>query len=162
LAVADLRSDRPSLASLVPGKGFRPLFAWHGFSVLVTTHNLDSEDRMNRFIAALLASALGAACATAGPVPNDRLAASEASVRGAQEAGAGKTPQAQLHLKLAADEIAQAKQLISEKKNDEAGRALDCAKADAELAVGLAREAQARADAKQAVEQITLLQQGNK
>jgi hypothetical protein len=113
---------------------------------------------MTRFIAALFATAIGAACATAGPVPNDRLAASEASYRGAQEAGADTTPQAKLHLKLAADELAQARQLIAQQKNDEAGRTLDRAKADAELAVGLAREAQARLDAEQALEQVKTLQ----
>jgi hypothetical protein len=114
---------------------------------------------MKRFITALFVTAFGAACATAGPIPTDRLAASQASFRGAQEAGADSTPQAKLHLKLAADEIDQAKQLMAAQKNDEAGWALDCARADAELAVGLSREAQAQLEAAQAVEQIKALQE---
>jgi Domain of unknown function (DUF4398) len=114
---------------------------------------------MKRLGVTLFATALGAACATVGPAPTDRLAASQASFRGAQEAGADGNPQARLHLKLASDEILQAQQLMAEKKNDEAGWALDCAKADAELAVGLAREDKARGEAAQALEQIKVLQE---
>ena len=113
---------------------------------------------MKRLITALLAAALGSACATASPVPHDRLAASEASYRGAQEAGADNVPQSKLALKLAADKIAEAKVLISNQKNDQAARMLDRAKADAELSVGLAREAKAKAEAQAALEQIKVLQ----
>ena len=112
---------------------------------------------MKRLIAGLIAAGLGSACASTGPVPTERLAASEASYRGAQEAGAAGAPQARLSLKLAEEEIARARQLIAEKKNEEAGRVLDLAKADAELAVGLAREAHAEAEAQQALEQIKAL-----
>ena len=119
---------------------------------------MDSEKNMKRFITALFAAALGSACAGAGPVPTDRMAAAEASYRGAQEAGADGAPQARLALKLAQDEIAQAKQLIAQQKNGDAARVLEQAKADAELAVGLAREAKAEQEAHQAVEQIRLLQ----
>jgi hypothetical protein len=115
-------------------------------------------ENMTRFIAAVFATALGTACATTGPAPRDRLAASEASYRGAQEAGAAGSPQANLHLKLAADEIAQARALMAQEKNEEAGRTLERARADAELAVGLAREAQARNDAQAAVDQVKALQ----
>ena len=46
---------------------------------------------MTRIIArSVFAAALCGACATVAPLPNDRLAATEASYRGAQEAG-GKT-----------------------------------------------------------------------
>jgi len=113
---------------------------------------------MKRFGAAIFAAAVGTACATAAPVPHDRLSASEASYRGAQEAGADAAPQAKLHLKLAEEEIGRAKALIAQQKNEEAARLLDRAKADAELAVGLAREAQARADAQMAAEQVKTLQ----
>jgi len=69
-----------------------------------------------------------------------------------------RAPQARLALKLAQDEIAQARQLIAQQKNGDAARVLEQAKADAELAVGLAREAKAEREAHQAVEQIRLLQ----
>lgn len=116
---------------------------------------------MNRFIAALSAAALGAACAAAAPVPTDKLAASEASYRGAQEAGADSAPQSKLALKLAQDEIEQAKQLIALKRNVEAARVLDRARADAELAVGLAREAKAEQEAQQALDQVKVMQSAN-
>ena len=92
-----------------------------------------------------------AACATVAPVPTERLAASQASLRGAQEAGADKEPQAKLHLKIAADELEQAQALMAQQKNEEAGRLLERSKADAELAVGIARQAHAEAEAQQAV-----------
>jgi hypothetical protein len=112
---------------------------------------------MSRFIVrSVVAAAACAACAIA-PVPNDRLARTEASYRGAQEAGADKVPQAKLHLKFAEEGIVQARKLIAEQKNDEAAQVLDRARADAELAVGLAREAQAEWQAQQAAEQITAL-----
>lgn len=113
---------------------------------------------MKRSIAALFVAALGSACAAAGPVPTERLAAAESSYRGAQEAGADGAPQAKLALKLSQDEIGQAKQLMAANHNDAAARMLDQARADAELAVGLAREAKAQWEAQQAVEQIKQLQ----
>jgi hypothetical protein len=116
---------------------------------------------MNRFIAALFAAALGAACAATAPVPTDKLAASEASCRGAQEAGADGVPQSKLALKLAQDEIELARQLIAKQRNVEAANVLDRARADAELAVGLAREAKAEQEAQQAVDQIKVLQSAN-
>jgi uncharacterized protein DUF4398 len=112
---------------------------------------------MSRVIVRIvLAAAACAACAVA-PVPNDRLASTEASYRGAQEAGADSVPQAKLHLKFAEEGIAQARKLIAEQRNAEAVQALDMAKADAELAVGLARESQAEWEAQQAAEQIKAL-----
>ena len=94
-----------------------------------------------------------AACATMAPVPNERLAASQASLRGAQEAGAESDPQARLHLKIAADELEQAQQAVASKHNEEAARLLDRSKADAELAIGLARKARAQAEAQAAAAQ---------
>lgn len=98
------------------------------------------------------------ACATMSAVPNDRLAASQASLRGAQEAGAESDPQARLHLKMAADELALAQKAIAEQRNGEAALLLERSRADAELAVGLARKAQAEADAQQATAQTKAFQ----
>ena len=112
---------------------------------------------MSRFIGgSVFALAACAACATV-PIPNDKLAATEASHRGAQEAGADAVPRAKLHLKFAEEGIAQARKLIAERRNDEAAQLLDRAKADAELAVGLSRESQAEKEAQQAAEQIKAL-----
>ena len=109
---------------------------------------------MTRFI--VVAFVAGAACAIA-PIPADRLAATEASYRGAQEAGADSVPQAKLHLKFASDGIVEGRRLISAQNNDEAVHVLDRARADAELAVGLTREAQAEWEAQQAGEQARTL-----
>jgi hypothetical protein len=112
---------------------------------------------MSRFIIrSVFTAATCAACAIA-PVPNDRLASTEASYRGAQEAGADSVPQAKLHLKFADEGIVQARKLISEQRSGEAVQVLDRARADAELAVGLSREAQAEWDAQQAAEQMKAL-----
>jgi len=104
----------------------------------------------------VFATAACAACAIA-PVPNDRLAATEASYRGAQEAGADGVPQAKLHLKYADEGIGQARQLIAQRRPAEAVQVLDRARADAELAVGLTREAQSEWEAQQAAEQLKAL-----
>ena len=73
------------------------------------------------------------------PAPANQIATSTAAVRGAQEVGAGDVPEAALHLKLAEEQIAEAKRLMSDGENERAeGRALR-ADQDAELAVLLAR-----------------------
>jgi type I site-specific restriction endonuclease len=99
-----------------------------------------------------------AACASY-PAPNERMATSEAALRSAQEVGAQTQPQAQLHAKLAQEEITAAKTAMSNGDNKRADYVLIRAKADAELALGEAREAQAVADATKAKEQVRALQQ---
>ncbi len=110
--------------------------------------------------AALVASPLllAAACASY-PAPTERLATSEAALRAAQEVGAPSQPQAALHVKLAQEEIAGAKTAMANGDNKRADYLLIRAKADAELALGEAREASAIAEANQAKEQVRALQQ---
>lgn len=84
-----------------------------------------------------------AACATQ-PDPTEHLAASMAAVRGAETAGAAQVPQAALHLKLAEEQIANAKQLMQDGDNGRADAMTVRAFNDAELALALTREAQAR------------------
>jgi hypothetical protein len=107
-------------------------------------------------LAALAATACGGA-----PPPNDRLMASVAAERSAKEMGAQGTPQAALHLKLADEEIAQAKTLMKDGDNERAEYVLIRAKADAELSLALAKEASAKADAERVADQIKNLQQVN-
>src|SRR5262245_39854246 len=97
-------------------------------------------------------------CASAAP-PNERLASSEAALRGAQEVGAQTVPEASLHLKLAQEQIAQAKALMSDGENERAGSVLDRAKADAELALALARENATRGEAQKAAEHVRALRE---
>ncbi len=97
-------------------------------------------------------------CASA-PVPAERLASAEAGIRGATEVGAEAVPQAALHLKMARDQVAQAKGLASSGDNDRAALMLTRAEADAELALTLARESAARAEASAMLAQIQTLRQ---
>jgi Flp pilus assembly secretin CpaC len=113
---------------------------------------------MTRIIArSVFAAALCGACATVAPLPNNRLAATEASYRGAQEAGADSVPRAKLYLKYSDEEIILARKLMSEQKAAEAGQVLDRARADAELSLGLTRAAQAESEAQHAADQIKTL-----
>jgi hypothetical protein len=105
------------------------------------------------------------------PPPNDRLTASVAAARSAREVGAGTTSdavhgdlvrvaaQASLHLKLADEEITKAKALMKDGDNERAEYVLIRAKADAELALSLAKEVSAKSEAQAAEDQIKALQQ---
>jgi len=93
-----------------------------------------------------------AACGGSFPPPNDRVARSEAAVRGAQEVGAPNNAQASLHLKLAQEEIDKAKAFMADGQNKRADLLLQRAEADAELANLLAKEAKEKKDAEAALE----------
>ncbi|MDB4973791.1 MAG: uncharacterized protein JWN48_2132 [Myxococcaceae bacterium] len=87
-------------------------------------------------------------CAAVGcgghPAPTEQIASSLAAVRGAEEAGAQNVPEAALHVKLAQEQIEQAKKLMEHDDNLRAeDRALRAGN-DAELAVAIAREAAAK------------------
>jgi len=87
--------------------------------------------------------AAGIGCG-AGSLPTERVSSTEASVRAAQEVGAQKVPRAQLHLRLATEELAAARKFAENGDDDLGTQQLDRAKADAELAVALSREATAQ------------------
>jgi hypothetical protein len=88
------------------------------------------------------ATLFGMGCASSA-VPTEKLTAAEASVRAAQEVGAGSVPQAELHLKLAQEQVLTARKLSDDGENERAAQVLLRAKADADLALALARDAQA-------------------
>jgi len=104
---------------------------------------------------------LAAAACGGYPPPNDRLMATVAAARSAREVGAPSSPQAALHLKLAEEEIAAAKVLLADGKNQRAAFTLLRAKADAELALALAKQNSAKAETQQVQEQIKTLQGAN-
>lgn len=88
-----------------------------------------------------------AACVTgclAHPMPATRVGSAEASVRAARVAGAERTPDAAMHLRLAEQQIARARQLIDEGEPERAEWLLVRAEADASLAAALSREVQAK------------------
>lgn len=90
-------------------------------------------------------------------VPVNDIAKTEAAVRAANEVGAEKVPQAQLHLKMANDQIALAQRYLKSGDDADASAAYDRARYDAELALALAKEEQTRADAQAVREKVTQL-----
>ena len=92
-------------------------------------------------------------CASA-PVPTQRYANANAAVRSAEVINADGVPAAALHLRMARDQLARGQRLIKDGDNEEAGRVLMRAEADAQTAVEIAREARAKQEAAQALEQV--------
>jgi hypothetical protein len=105
---------------------------------------------LRQIVVLLGLGSLATSCASAGPVPNDRLASSQSAIRAASEVGAGGVPDASLYLRFAQEEQEQGKNLIAAGENDKAAAAFRRASADAELALALAREANAKNEAKTA------------
>jgi hypothetical protein len=111
---------------------------------------------------ALLATACGSA-----PIPHDQMASAEAEIRAAQvvvedlrsQGPNDDLPKAELHLKMARDQVTTAKRLISEKENAEAARTLERAEIDASYALALAKQAQAETEAMRVVEEVQKLKQ---
>lgn len=103
------------------------------------------------FAGSTLLLALG--CAGNYPPPTQQMADVQSANRSATELGAQSNPQAQLHLKLAEEQLNQAKIAMAQDDNQNAERLLVRAKADAELAVALTRDASANSRAGKAVDQ---------
>jgi hypothetical protein len=93
------------------------------------------------------------ACAASFPAPTQRLADAESAMRSAREVGADSQPVAKLEVKLAEEQIAQARILITSGDNKRADFLLMRARADAELALALAREQNAGVETQKAAEQ---------
>src|SRR6188768_4101774 len=81
---------------------------------------------------------LGVGCGASAP-PTLQQTKTQSAIRGAEVAGAEDTPKAKLHLKMA-----KAEQLIAEEEYDDAALVLRRAEADAELAIALSKESDAR------------------
>jgi hypothetical protein len=97
-----------------------------------------------------LLTALGSiACGSSGPPPNDQWAAAQASVGRAQAGGAPNVPDANLHLQLASEDLQKCKQMINV-DNGRAQAVCLLASSEAELALSLARQADAQREALQA------------
>lgn len=99
----------------------------------------------------MIAAPLIGACGGSFPPPTQRLADAQSSERSAREVGAENAPAAQLSLKLAQDQIAQAQKAMEAGDNERADALLIRAKADSELALAQAREKTARLDHKEAI-----------
>lgn len=108
---------------------------------------------MKTSMVVLLATATSLTVGCAGhPPPTDHMASAIAAVRGAQVAvaQAGQVPEAALQLKLAEEQVAQARQMIERGDNERADYMTLRAYNDAELALALARQHQAREGAERA------------
>ncbi len=95
----------------------------------------------------------------AAGVSTEKVAATDSSIRAAEELGAPKVPQASLHLQLAKEENGRAQQLIKDGDAKHAEGQLMRAQADAELALALAREAPMQIEAQQEADKARSLQQ---
>lgn len=98
-------------------------------------------------------SALAAGCAST-PLPADRMGNAQASIRGAEVAGARNEPTAALHLRLAQENYDKAMKMAKDGDTDRAKLVLQRAEADAELALLLSKEQQERAEAQKLMEQV--------
>jgi hypothetical protein len=101
--------------------------------------------------------ALGAACGDGTylvPRPTERLAASEAAIRGARELGAEQDERAARYLEYAYEEVAAARSRMEAGENGDAEMLLRRARADLELAVMLTHEKAATNEAQMAYDQL--------
>lgn len=94
----------------------------------------------------------GLGCGASAPPPTQQLADVQSAERSATELGAQQNPRAQLHLKLAEEQLGRAKAAVEDDDNERATSLLARAKADAELAIALTREDDAKTKAEQAVD----------
>jgi hypothetical protein len=92
------------------------------------------------------------ACGATIPPPTQQMANAQSAERSARELGANNEPNAQLALRLSQEQIATAQKAMNDGDNKRATSLLTRAKADAELAVALARETGAIADVQRAVD----------
>lgn len=114
----------------------------------------------------VLVAGLAGCAATSGPVPTDKLARAQETVRIA-ESTPPMDPKSAQHLQLAKAQLAEGKRLMIDGKNERAKWALMRAQADGEVAVYQAQAHAAKADAQatldainQAMSQMQMQMQG--
>jgi outer membrane murein-binding lipoprotein Lpp len=111
-------------------------------------------------IALAIVGVVGLSGCSSFPAPNAKVASSEAAIRAAQETGSRDVPQAALHLKLAEEQLEQAKKLIRSDDNERASYVLARAEADAELALALSRAEGSKAKAGTALDNVRAVRSG--
>jgi Domain of unknown function (DUF4398) len=88
-------------------------------------------------------------------IPTERIAAAQGAIRAAKEVGGNKAPPGTLlHLRFAREGMRRARRLVADGDNTRAEWVLQCAEADAELALQLAREMQAKEAAQTVLDEI--------
>ena len=107
---------------------------------------------MRRSSVSMGALVLVSGCGASFPTPTQRMVDAQAAERGATELGANNEPAAQLSLKLAQEQSAQAKKAMADGENKRADGLLIRARADAELAIAQAKEKNAKTAGQRAVD----------
>lgn len=111
-----------------------------------------------RALAAMGAAALLWGCATTGEIPIQQMTDSRATIRAAEEMGAGRVDTAAHHLELAKQQTERATRLLDEGEERRAAFLFERATADAELAIALAREEPVRREAERLIQQVEAIQ----
>jgi hypothetical protein len=93
----------------------------------------------------LLAACAAAAGCASKPVPEARVAATQAAIQSARQVGADRSPAASKQLGSAEEQLNAARGRIKKGDNEEAEMLLTRAESDAALAAALAREARQKA-----------------
>jgi len=120
--------------------------------------DMTSIKRAMVVVPVVLAAAI-AGCAST-PIPADKYSNAKAAIKSSEELGADQDPQAALHLKLAREQLAQAKECMKNGDNDSAKMVLDRAEADGEASLNIARSGKAKVEAQKTVANIqTQMQQ---
>jgi hypothetical protein len=96
-------------------------------------------------------------CASVGALPTEKAESSAAAIRAAEEVGATHHPQAALHLQLAKEQFEHARRMPNPSDEARADRLLKRSKADAELALALARSEDNQAEARAATDKMKTL-----
>lgn len=114
-----------------------------------------SQNPLNLLVLLGVVSPFALGCSASVSEPKQPMSDAESASRSAREVGANEQPAAKLYAKLADEQIAAAKTLIADGQNERASYVLLRARADAELALALAREQTAINNKAKAVEQST-------
>ncbi len=118
--------------------------------------------RLNLYRAAAGVALMGMMAGCSAAIPTEKLQSSAAAIRAAEEVGANRVPQAQLHLQLAKEQSEQAKKMIDKDGDrEQAGLILARAEADANLALALARSSQEQQQAQVAMDKVRGLKTQN-
>jgi hypothetical protein len=100
-----------------------------------------------------------AACGASLPPPNTEWAEANNDVGKAEAGGAPDVPEAKLHLQLAEEDLQKSKQLINQ-DNRRAASLVAVARAEAQLALSLARAQKAQTSARQAQDELLKAKHG--
>lgn len=114
---------------------------------------------MRRHLMITLGLLFAVGCAAS---PALRTEASTSGIRAAEEGGAGKVPQAALHVQLAREELEHARGMAASGDKVRAASLLQRAEVDAELAVVLAHEDTEKTEALAAIDCVRQLRQENR